>query len=175
MQTLIRDSSVCESNELRSFLSQSNISLPRLDSDPSKRLPAAGFPGQGLVRSLYRTVTTGIDDMLGTSAGSIVDTVIARLSQQAADIAGLSGSGVQDEDLLGQLSKGANATPGASPSTTLSPRVAGTAGEEGLTYFTAPICDLFVTLFQLKEKNNWLRRQAVLIILQQVLGGTIER
>jgi hypothetical protein len=40
--------------------------------------------------------------------------------------------------------------------------------------FTAPICDLFVEIFQLKE-NNWLRRQAIVIILQQILGGTIER
>ncbi|KAF9381045.1 Intermediate filament protein [Podila verticillata] len=46
---------------------------------------------------------------------------------------------------------------------------------EGVTTFTEPLCDLFIELFELKEKNNWLRRQAVVIILQQVLGGTIER
>ncbi|KAF9179970.1 Intermediate filament protein [Haplosporangium sp. Z 767] len=46
---------------------------------------------------------------------------------------------------------------------------------EGVTIFTEPLCDLFIELFELKEKNNWLRRQAVVIILQQVLGGTIER
>jgi hypothetical protein len=40
--------------------------------------------------------------------------------------------------------------------------------------FTAPICDLFIEIFELKE-NNWLRRQAIVIILQQLLGGTIER
>ena len=44
-----------------------------------------------------------------------------------------------------------------------------------MTYFTAPICDLFITVFELKERSNWLRRQAILIVLQQVLGGTIER
>ncbi|KAF8948388.1 Intermediate filament protein [Haplosporangium gracile] len=46
---------------------------------------------------------------------------------------------------------------------------------EGVTMFTEPLCDLFIELFELKEKNNWLRRQAVVIILQTVLGGTIER
>ncbi|CAO3572390.1 unnamed protein product [Mortierella alpina] len=46
---------------------------------------------------------------------------------------------------------------------------------EGVTTFTEPLCDLFIELFELKQKNNWLRRQAVVIILQQVLGGTIER
>ncbi|KAG0241286.1 Intermediate filament protein [Mortierella sp. GBA43] len=45
---------------------------------------------------------------------------------------------------------------------------------EGVTTFTEPLCDLFIELFELK-KNNWLRRQAVVIMLQQVLGGTIER
>jgi sorting nexin-25 len=40
--------------------------------------------------------------------------------------------------------------------------------------FTTPICDLFIELFDLKE-NNWLRRQAIVVILQQFLGGTIER
>ncbi|KAG0016543.1 Intermediate filament protein [Podila clonocystis] len=49
------------------------------------------------------------------------------------------------------------------------------AEPEGVTTFTEPLCDLFIELFELKEKNNWLRRQAVVIILQQVLGGTIER
>lgn len=96
----------------------------------------------------------------------MMDTIIQRLSQQAADLSGIGGPGVEDEDLVGQL------LAGKSPAT-LPLELGG--GEEGLTYFTAPICELFVTLFELKEKNNWLRRQAILIILQQVLGGTIER
>lgn len=37
------------------------------------------------------------------------------------------------------------------------------------------VCDIFLEVFELKEKNNWLRKQAVVIILQQVFGGTIER
>ena len=47
-------------------------------------------------------------------------------------------------------------------------------GESGLGSFTAPICDLFIEIFDLQE-NNWLRRQAIVILLQQVLGGTVER
>lgn len=47
-------------------------------------------------------------------------------------------------------------------------------GETATGSFTAPICDLFIEIFDLKE-NNWLRRQAIVILLQQVLGGTIER
>lgn len=84
-----------------------------------------------------------------------MDTIVESLSQQAAT------GVIQAEDLVEQAMS--DSTPGS--------RV----GEEGLTYFTAPICDFFVTVFELREKNNWLRRQAILIVLQQVLGGTIER
>ena len=137
---------VCQSKELRAFLSQQNITLPRLDD-----LPKPTFPGQTLVRSLYKTVTSGIDEILtGSNASSMMDTVIQRLSQQEKAV-------VQDEDLVGQLLE---VQEGA---------------KEGMTYFTTPICDLFVTLFELGVKNNWLRRQAILIILQSILGGTIER
>ena len=44
-----------------------------------------------------------------------------------------------------------------------------------VTSSTEVLSDIFIELFELKEKNNWLRRQAVLIILQQIFGGTIER
>ncbi len=40
---------------------------------------------------------------------------------------------------------------------------------------TDAVIDLFIELFELKEKNNWLRRQAVVLLLQQLFGGTVER
>ncbi|OBA19752.1 hypothetical protein METBIDRAFT_230377 [Metschnikowia bicuspidata var. bicuspidata NRRL YB-4993] len=40
--------------------------------------------------------------------------------------------------------------------------------------FVKPISDLLLTLFDL-SKSNWLRGRALLVILQQVLGSTIER
>lgn len=168
---------ICKSNELRSFLSQQNISLPNL-SDPKSTSPSSSsssnnnnsnvtlFPGQSLVRSFYRSVTSGIDEIF-TGPVSMMDTIIQSLLFQQSQLTSDSGGGktglVQDEDLVGGT-KGTSAAGGG-----------GGAGEEGLTYFTKPICDFFVTLFELKENNNWLRRQAILIILQQILGGTIER
>jgi sorting nexin-25 len=41
--------------------------------------------------------------------------------------------------------------------------------------FVKPICDLFLEIFELNRENNWLRGRAVVIVLQQLLGGTIER
>jgi sorting nexin-25 len=40
---------------------------------------------------------------------------------------------------------------------------------------TAAITDLLIELFELREKNNWLRRQAVVILLKQLFGDTVER
>lgn len=40
---------------------------------------------------------------------------------------------------------------------------------------TDAVIDLFIELFELKDRNNWLRHQAVVILLQQLFGGTVER
>jgi sorting nexin-25 len=40
--------------------------------------------------------------------------------------------------------------------------------------FTAPICDLVIELLDLDE-SNWIKRQAIEVVLQQILGSTIER
>lgn len=42
--------------------------------------------------------------------------------------------------------------------------------------FIKPICDLFITLFSLNHsRSSWLRGRALLIVIQQLLGGTIEK
>lgn len=41
--------------------------------------------------------------------------------------------------------------------------------------FIKPICDLFLEAFELNRGNNWLRGRAVVVVLHQLLGGTIER
>jgi sorting nexin-25 len=117
---------------------------------------------------------------------AMIEQIIQRLSQQAADYAGIGGGLANDEDVVSQTvfrtkssissSGGYNNNNGSGQQQQLATPVDWRPlGGEGLTYFTTPICDLFIELFQLKEKNNWLRKQAIVIILQQVLGGTIER
>ncbi|KAK8084991.1 intermediate filament protein MDM1 [Apiospora hydei] len=41
--------------------------------------------------------------------------------------------------------------------------------------FIKPICDIFLEVFELNRGNNWLRGRAVVVVLHQLLGGTIER
>jgi hypothetical protein len=41
--------------------------------------------------------------------------------------------------------------------------------------FVKPVCDLFLEVFELNRKSNWLRGRAVVVVLHQLLGGTIEK
>ncbi|KAJ2715341.1 tRNA (guanine-N(7)-)-methyltransferase (tRNA(m7G46)-methyltransferase) [Coemansia spiralis] len=47
-------------------------------------------------------------------------------------------------------------------------------GEDG-ALFVDPLSDLFVEVFGLKSRRNWLRRQAMSVLLRHILGGAVER
>ncbi|KXN88850.1 Structural protein MDM1 [Leucoagaricus sp. SymC.cos] len=166
LQSLISIPIVCESNELRTFLSRDSPFVAGNPDSLSKPLS-----GADLVKNVYRHVTESIDDMF--FGPSMLDVMIQRLTRQAAEFAGIVGSGSNDEDLVAQA---LNASGKPATEATLL-RISGELKllEGETTAFTTPICDLILAVFELNKKNNWLRRQATLIILQQVLGGTIER
>ena len=55
------------------------------------------------------------------------------------------------------------------------PLVAGVSEDPSRpSYITEPLCDFIIELFQLRHKADWLRRRAIVIILQNLLGSTIE-
>lgn len=157
---------VCESDELRAFLSrQSTFNDAGHEIVPKTPM---SFPGHEIVRTVYRSVAESIDDMF--FGPSMLDVMIQRLSRQAAEFAGIVGSGVHDEDLIANAVKSPDETLLHLPGD-----LKALGGEASTSSFTAPICDLILLVFELDEKKNWLRRQAVVVILQQVLGSTIER
>lgn len=47
--------------------------------------------------------------------------------------------------------------------------------EEETKVFIQPICDAFLTIFNIDEKVEWLKGRAIVIVIQQLLGGTIEK
>lgn len=161
---------MCESKELRTFLSRNSPFIASGIKDVQK---ASGFSGKNLVQTMYRSVTESIDDMF--FGQSMLDVIIQRLTRQAAGMMGIGGSAVNDEDLVAQALKAFGKTTSIDPSTQMSGDLKPLEGETSSSSFSAPICDLALALFELDKKNNWLRRQAIVIILQQVLGDTIER
>lgn len=104
----------------------------------------------------------------------MLDVMIGRLTRQVAEFAGIVGTAVDDEELVAQAlnASGKSTTEAAMM---LSPDLKPLEGETSTSSFTAPICDLILAVFELQKENSWLRRQAIVIILQQVLGGAIER
>ncbi|GBE77233.1 hypothetical protein SCP_0101050 [Sparassis crispa] len=172
MQSLIAIAAVCESDELRVFLSRDSPFIASDSASQSSKSPTA-FPGKDLVRTMYHSVAESIDDMF--FGPSMLDVMIQRLTTQAAEFAGIVGTGVHDEDLVAQALKATGKSTSEEAILQLSGDLKPLEGETSSSMFSSPICDLVLAVFELDKKNNWLRRQAIVIILQQVLGGTIER
>ncbi|CAN6611604.1 structural protein Mdm1p [Trichomonascus vanleenenianus] len=64
-----------------------------------------------------------------------------------------------------------------SPGSSLANSAASLGGydsEPAVKSFVQPICDLFIRVFGL-DRHNWLRGRAVMVVVQQLLGGTIEK
>ncbi|KAK4686234.1 sorting nexin-25, partial [Tremellales sp. Uapishka_1] len=167
LQVLISSSPLCESSLLRSFLSRS---VNPVGNAPRDTLPTASLSSlapHNIVKSLYKTMAGSLDDAL--LGPSMLDLMSQTLTRQVTEVAeGFIGG---SEDIVsGWLKNGAGGMLKSDSASTAEEVMA----EAGVTSFTAPICDLFIEIFDLKE-NNWLRRQAIVIILQQVLGGTVER
>jgi sorting nexin-25 len=148
--------SVCRSRELRAFLSQQAIS----PTDPITQ----GTEGRDFVTRIYNSVADGMEEFLGNIP------VLDQLSVAGQNIISAASS---------QLIANGTAAP---PSLTTEPNSDAEAEAELLAYenkelepFVKPICDLFLETFELNRENNWLRGRAVVVVLHQLLGGTIER
>jgi len=142
-------------------------------SDSANPKSSSSFSGANLVKNVYRSVAESIDDMF--FGPSMLDVMIQRLTRQAAEFAGIVGSGVNDEELVAQALNASGKGDSEAAFAKLSGDLKPLDGETITSTFSGPICDLVLAVFELNKKNNWLRRQAIVIILQQVLGGTIER
>ena len=158
LQSLIAIPAICESDELRAFLSTQDVAV---GGNGSPSIPSPPVPGAAnFVRTMYRSVAGSLDEVI--FGPSMLDVMLQRLTRQAAARAGIVGAGAGDENLVAR-----SLTPQA--------LVSESDGETGSSPFSSPICDLILAVFELNKENNWLRRQAVVVILQQILGGTIER
>ncbi|KAI0093984.1 PXA domain-containing protein [Irpex rosettiformis] len=173
LQSLIAIPAVCESEELCLFLSRDSpfVAAPPGDTKGS----SAPHRPRNLMQTMYHSVAESIDDMF--FGPSMLDVMIQRLTTQTAEFVGIVGAAIHDEDLVAQaLRASANAkTTNEDNLLQLSGDLKPLDGETSTSGFSSPICDLILAVFELNKSNNWLRRQAIVIILQQVLGSTIER
>ncbi|KAJ5995701.1 hypothetical protein N7481_002678 [Penicillium waksmanii] len=161
LQQLLLLPEVCRSRALRAFLSQSAI-LPRTDSTTH-----AETETKDLVSRIYSSVADGMDDFLGNFG------VLDQLSTAGQNLI----SAATATQGLASASASASAVPlGSNAVTSAEAEAELNAFEDrDLEPFIKPICDLFLETFELNRGNNWLRGRAVVVVLHQLLGGTIER
>lgn len=162
LQELLRLPDVCRSRELRAFLSQRAITGPDMSSSAS----SLSQEPRDLMSRFYDSFTSGMDDVIGNIP------VLDQLS-----VAGQSLFAAAAQQLQVAPSAGVSSNAAQDPLTTAEAEAELRAYESNreLEPFVKPICDVFLEVFELNKENNWLRGRAVVVILHQLLGGTIER
>lgn len=159
LQKLLLLPEVCRSRDLRAFLSQRAI-LPRDE--------ASARNGEGetkdLVTRIYNSVADGMDDFLGNFG------VLDQLSTAGQNLI----TAATNQASIGTAHDPVLATEDAVTSAEAEAELNAFEDRE-LEPFIKPICDLFLEAFELNRGNNWLRGRAVVVVLHQLLGGTIER
>lgn len=168
LRDLLNRPQICHSIQFRAFLSQQVI---RPVNDTNGRQ----IDRQDFITRIYNSVTDGMEEFLGNVP------VLDQLSVAGRDLISAATSLPAST-----LSNGGNtnASSALSSSWVNDPRTANEAEAEitslesrnsGVVSFIQPICDIFLEIFQLNQGNNWLRGRALVVVLQQLLGGTIER
>ena len=144
---------VCRSRELRAFLSQSAMS-PGADGDDDQE------DKKDIMTRFYNSVSDGMEDILGNIP------VLDQLSVAGQNL--LSAAASQLITMPAAISE--------DPLTAAEAEAELNAFEDReLEPFVKHICDIFLEVFELNRGNNWLRGRAVVVVLHQLLGGTIER
>ena len=162
LRKLLQLPAVCRSRDLRAFLSQQAIiSTTDIDRDGERR---------DIVSRIYNSVADGMDEFLGN---------VPVLDQLSLAGQNLISAATSQFNTLPPLGGGAAISTEEDDHTLLH---TAEARAELLAYenrdvepFVKPICDLFLETFELNRANNWLRGRAVVVVLHQLLGGTVER
>ena len=158
LRALLRLPAVCRSRDLRAFLSQRPIlTKDEIQGDNDRA---------DIVSRIYNSVTDGMDEFLGNIP------VLDQLS-------------VAGQNLISAATSQYYAN-SASSITTALPELDGVHAQEARTELEAfdnqvleplvkPISEIFLEVFELNRSQNWLRGRAVVVVLHQLLGGTVER
>lgn len=156
---------VCRSRDLRAFLSQSVIS-PGGTDDPAN-------DKKDMISRLYDSVTDGMEDILGSIP------VLDQLSLAGQNLIAAATSQINTLGPPMNMVDPAANSPDAATAAEAEAELNAFEGREQMEAepFVKPICDIFLEVFELNRGSNanWLRGRAVVVVLHQLLGGTIER
>ncbi len=156
MQALVQQSEICSSKEFRIFLTEKN---PNYDT-PKRPLPSL------IAQSLQQIPGSEVlsQGSPPTTSKSIFEKIFAASPPKS-----------KKDSLSSSTTR--LSTPQVSNSLTnpLRSSTVSNASTGQIVSATEAVIDFFIEIFELKEKNNWWRKQAIVLILQQLFGGTVER
>ena len=169
LRELLRLPAVCRSRDLRAFLSQSAIISTNKDSTREGER-------RDIISRIYNSVTDGMDEFLGNvpvlDQLSIAGQNLISAATSQFNTMQPTGSGaplpIAPEDPIQTAEARAELL-------AFDPNANNTSRADQLEPFVKPICDIFLESFDLQRGNNWLRGRAVVVVLHQLLGGTVER
>ena len=169
LRELLRLPAVCRSRDLRAFLSQSAIISSVQDSTREGER-------RDIISRIYNSVTDGMDEFLGNvpvlDQLSIAGQNLISAATSQFNTMQPAGSGaslpIAPEDPIQTAEARAELL-------AFDPNSNNTSRADQLEPFVKPICDIFLESFDLQRGNNWLRGRAVVVVLHQLLGGTVER
>ncbi|XP_014553086.1 hypothetical protein COCVIDRAFT_18947 [Bipolaris victoriae FI3] len=166
LRELLLIPAVCRSREFRAFLSQAAIS-------PAEALKNQDPNSNDFVTRIYNSVADGMEEFLGNIP--VLDQLSVAgqnlISAATTQLAHTNGATAQPTSLA---SSGVLVAGEPNPDAEAEAELLAFENKE-LEPFVKPICDLFLETFELNRENNWLRGRAVVVVLHQLLGGTIER
>lgn len=157
LKSLLLVPAICRSRELRAFLSQSAIAS---NGSNGTQVDAKDF-----VTRIYNSVSDGMEEFLGNIP------VLDQLSVAGQNLISAASAQINGGPAVEALDPAIQ-----NPSTTAEAEAELNAYEtKEVEPFVKPICDLFLETFELSKGNSWLRGRTVVVVLHQLLGGTIER
>ena len=168
LRELLRLPAVCRGRDLRAFLSQSAIISTKDATRDSER--------RDIVARIYNSVTDGMDEFLGNvpvldqlsiAGQNLISAATSQFNTLQPNSSG-SPLPVAPEDPIQNDEARAELL-------AFEPNIPNTGRADQLEPFVKPICDVFLETFDLRRGNNWLRGRAVVVVLHQLLGGTVER
>ncbi|KAF2094916.1 hypothetical protein NA57DRAFT_68438 [Rhizodiscina lignyota] len=169
LRELLRVPAICRSRELRAFLSQQAITTIRKDGNTQ-------VDTRDFVTRIYNSVTDGMEEFLGNIP------VLDQLSLAGQNL--ISAATTQLNNAPASLTSPIHTGSAATSNSAFAGDLTAAAEAEAelrafeskeLEPFVKPICDLFLEAFELNRDANWLRGRAVVVVLHQLLGGTVER
>ncbi|KAL8693019.1 MAG: hypothetical protein Q9218_002076 [Villophora microphyllina] len=175
LRGLLRLPAVCQSRDLRAFLSQSAIISKQDTGRDSER--------RDIVSRIYNSVTDGMDEFIGnvpvldqlSMAGqNLISAATNQFNAMPTSTTTPSNPNNLNSDAAAAIDPIHTAEARAELEA-FSDSTTPTARNTDLEPFVKPICDLFLETFDLNRGNNWLRGRAVVVVLHQLLGGTVER